>query len=380
MSYVASILKAQEGNMDHTFWNETLRVSPMDFGGKNAGMGVFMSSATSMNGALQWEQAGAEVKAIRAQVAGLKVLSLAGNAFSDKSMYTIGKFLRHNQWLVGLNLAHNGISGGGIKHLANALATNTALHTLVIAGNPGYRREIGTVLDSMSQTLPNMEWRAVQMQSSSTSTCSSGATQKGGTPAGGRPADTLSGIKKGVSVRSGGTATVTAGGGPVDTLERYGGYLVRHDAMAALEDWGCNASMEDADAEKEKDRQATREALLHKGGAVPQGDKSGSATAATAAAAAAVAVAAAAYDVSEGSPTRTPRSKEPSPRTVRGATPTKIPTAVKKVATRVGDRQRQQAAKASEAGKSKANALCEADVRDMVHESLRRQLVTHLRG
>ena len=424
MSYVASILKAQEGNMDHTFWNETLRVSPMDFGGKNAGVGAAMSSATGVNGALPWEPAGPKVKAIRAQVPGLKVLSLAGNTFSDKSMYTIGKFLRHNQWLTGLNLAHNGISVGGIKHLANALATNTALHTLVIAGNPGYRREIGTVLDSMSQSLPSMEGRAVQSSSSNAnaSTSASGVTQKGGSAAGGTT------------------------GGLADTLERYGGYLVRQGAEAALEDWGCNASMEDANAEAEKDHQATTEALLH-GGTAPKGDKSGSGAAAAPAAAiplpvkktkkkkalglglsvppsrmgmetggatrprpatasqggkrgdvdkqtkqtkikspavgtttAATAVDDDDDDDSVGSPARTPRSKQPasaspSPKTVGRATPTKSPTAAKKVTTRVGDRQRQQASKAG-----KADAPCEAEVREMVRESLRRQLVTHLRG
>ena len=470
MSYVASILKAQEGNMDHTFWNDTLRMSPMDFRckklGVGAGAGTVTSSATGVNGALQWEQAGPEVKAIRAQVPGLKVLSLAGNTFSDKSMYTIGKFLRNNPWLTGLNLAHNDISEGGIKHLANALATNTALHTLVIAGNPGYRREIGTVLDSMSQTLPNRE--------GCMNASASGITQKG------------------VSVKSGGTATA---GGLADTLERYGGYLVKQGVEATLEDWGCNAAMEDAEKEKEKDRQAAREALLRRGTA-SQGECGSSVAAAAAAAAtpvpekrkkkkkkkkkkkeeeeeeggervvsapssttgvekrgakrprpattadaqcagtsirsstqtrSATATAcqggkkggvgdqtkktkikmkspakAVVADDRAGSPARTPRSKQPasaspSPRTARRATPTKSPTVAKKAATRVGDRQRQHAAevavaeavvvavakamaaKAEAEAKAKADVPCEEEVREMVRESLRRQLVMHLR-
>jgi hypothetical protein len=497
MSYVASILKAQEGNMDHSFWNDTLRMSPVDFRDKKLGAGVearvgvetVTSSATGVNGALQWEQAGPEVKAIRAQVPGLKVISLAGNAFSDKSMYAIGKFLRNNPWLAGLNLAHNDISEGGIKHLANALATNTALHTLVIAGNPGYRKEIGTVLDSMSQTLP------------SSKECMNASA---------------SGIKKGNSVKRGGTqkgGTVSSGG-LADTLERYGGYLSRQGMEAALEDWGCNAAVEDADVEKEKDCQATREALLHRGGAAPEGDKCGpsapaaapppppppsltekkkkkkmkkkeedegegrgkrekvvvltsssttgvekrgpkrarpatttyttadaqrastsidigssssqtrSATATVsrggrksgdgdrdkktktkikspAKVVAAAAAAAAADGV--GSPSRTSRLKQPasvspSSKVVGMARPTKSPTVAKKVATRVGDRQRQQAAaeaavaeavavamamamaeKAEAEVEAKAGVPCEAEIRDMVRESLRRQLVMHLR-
>jgi len=157
MSYVSSILKAQEGAMDHAFWNETLRISPMDFGSTIAAAvagPVRPSHQHQQDESFPWATTSPEVKGMRSRVKGLRALSLEGNSFSDRAMYTIGRFLRHNQWLVGLNLTNNKIGGAGVKHLANALATNTVLHTLIIAGNPGYRCEIGAVLDGMFRGLP----------------------------------------------------------------------------------------------------------------------------------------------------------------------------------------------------------------------------------
>jgi hypothetical protein len=46
-----------------------------------------------------------------------------------------------------MNLSRNNIDIDGVVHLAKALEINTTLHTIVLAGNPGYNSKIGQTLD-----------------------------------------------------------------------------------------------------------------------------------------------------------------------------------------------------------------------------------------
>lgn len=70
---------------------------------------------------------------------GLVAVSINGNYFSDEGVELLFRNLKHNHWLLGLNLANNNISKDCVKnHLMPSLFANNVLHTLVIAGNPGY--------------------------------------------------------------------------------------------------------------------------------------------------------------------------------------------------------------------------------------------------
>jgi hypothetical protein len=66
-------------------------------------------------------------------------VSINGNHFSDDGVELFFRNLKHNHWLLGLNLANNDISEDCLKKvLLPSLAANNVLHTLVMAGNPGY--------------------------------------------------------------------------------------------------------------------------------------------------------------------------------------------------------------------------------------------------
>ena len=78
-----------------------------------------------------------------ARNSGLHCLSLSGNKFTSASVVALGKHLRRNQWIVGINFSGNQIDSLGIAHLAKSLDTNTTLHTLVLSNNPGYRERMG---------------------------------------------------------------------------------------------------------------------------------------------------------------------------------------------------------------------------------------------
>ena len=117
-NYLASIIKAQEAAMDTLYWNSTLRIdSALDDG--------YATTDTY----------------------GLQALSLKGNQITSSGVMHVAKFLRSNQWLLAVNFACNQIDVDGVVHLAKALENNTTLHTVVLAGNPGYNDKIGQTLD-----------------------------------------------------------------------------------------------------------------------------------------------------------------------------------------------------------------------------------------
>ena len=170
MEYVASIVKSQEAVMDSHFWNYSLRMNNSnnsDIGNSNNNTSIgsrnkwnninhvnnsldttttTTSTTTTTNADVDTQEMRMKL-AMRARIPGLKAISLKNNHISDPGIFTIAKHLRYNQWIIGLNLSSNCIETKGIKHLASALSTNTTLHTTVINDNPGYKAEIGQVLD-----------------------------------------------------------------------------------------------------------------------------------------------------------------------------------------------------------------------------------------
>lgn len=77
--YIASILKAQQNNLDSLYWNATLRVDP------------------GLRGAL-WNAS--EIDEVYR--CGLVALSLYGNQFEGKDIYALTRVLRNNHWLLGM--------------------------------------------------------------------------------------------------------------------------------------------------------------------------------------------------------------------------------------------------------------------------------------
>lgn len=106
--------------MDTMYWNSTLRLDAR-FGD-------------------QFHEA-------EARLSGMQALSVAGNKITSSGILRLAKFLRRNQWLLAVNFANNRIDHDGIAHLSTALHSNTTLHTIVLAGNPGYTTKLGQTLD-----------------------------------------------------------------------------------------------------------------------------------------------------------------------------------------------------------------------------------------
>jgi len=78
---------------------------------------------------------------------GLVAMSVNGNHFSAEGMEQVFRNLKHNHWLLGLNMANNDISEDCIKNsLVSSLMANNVLHTVVFAGNPGYSAALASKL------------------------------------------------------------------------------------------------------------------------------------------------------------------------------------------------------------------------------------------
>ena len=135
-TYIASIIKAQEAIMDNIFWNNTLR-----------------DDSSSLAD---------PICRVQARNCGIQAMSFRANKFTSKGMVTLGKYLRRNQWIVALNFAANRIDNLGMAHLAKSLELNTTLHTLVLAGNPGYKTKTGVALDMASKQARDLELEELQ--------------------------------------------------------------------------------------------------------------------------------------------------------------------------------------------------------------------------
>ena len=77
-TYLASIVKAQENNLDSLFWNATLRLDPSE------------DNVEKLND---------ETKFVYS--CGLVALSLWGNQFTGKGILELTRILRKNYWLLG---------------------------------------------------------------------------------------------------------------------------------------------------------------------------------------------------------------------------------------------------------------------------------------
>ena len=127
--YIASIVKAHEASMDTLYWNSTLRI--------DASIDDAFSAPDSY---------------------GLQAISLRYNKITSNGITCLAKFLKNNQWLLAINFACNHIDVEGVVHLAKALESNTTLHTIVLAGNPGYNDKIGQTLDGTA-SVAHSKWK-----------------------------------------------------------------------------------------------------------------------------------------------------------------------------------------------------------------------------
>ena len=70
---------------------------------------------------------------------GLVAISINGNHLSENGLEAIFRGLKTNHWILALNIANNQVSSAGIvEYLLPSLRANNVLHTIVLAGNPGY--------------------------------------------------------------------------------------------------------------------------------------------------------------------------------------------------------------------------------------------------
>jgi hypothetical protein len=70
---------------------------------------------------------------------GLIALSVNGNEITGKGIGSLRMSVRNNHWFLGLNLANNRIEEDGIELLVRSLKHNSAMHAVLIGGNPGFR-------------------------------------------------------------------------------------------------------------------------------------------------------------------------------------------------------------------------------------------------
>lgn len=106
--------------MDSVFWNETLRL-------------IHRDNCEDIKSAIM--------------ARGMVVLSLEGNALTGEHMHNVARALGANQWLVGLNFAHNSLLGSEVRDLVTQVLTSTLLIAMRIEGNPGCSEKIASMLE-----------------------------------------------------------------------------------------------------------------------------------------------------------------------------------------------------------------------------------------